>query len=217
MSGSFVDTIILQPIATSCYVQKVVTKKTIVIHHTAGEDSAPSVFGWWTSQHNGVSTPFVIQRDGRVYQCFSSQYSCWHLGLHVAEVIKPATVTQLNYQAVGIEMTNWGYLIEKDDKYINYDGGTVPANQVTTYSTPYKGYKFYQSYSTAQLDSLKQLIVYLADKYKINVKYKGDEMFEVDKRALAGEAGLWTHTSYRVTGKEDCHPQPELIAMLQTL
>ncbi len=40
--------------------------------------------------------------------------------------------------------------------------------------------------------------------------------FELNPDALAGKAGLWTHTSYR-KDKYDCSPQPNLIAMLKGL
>ena len=41
-------------------------------------------------------------------------------------------------------------------------------------------------------------------------------MWDISDKALAGEAGVWTHVSFR-TDKSDCHPQPELIQMLKSL
>jgi hypothetical protein len=46
-------------------------------------------------------------------------------------------------------------------------------------------------------------------------------MFDINDRALGGEPGVWTHTSYRPYPdshqKWDCHPDPNLKAMLRTI
>ena len=52
------------------------------------------------------------------------------------------------------------------------------------------------------------------DRYNIPLEYNQD-MWDVSINALKGAPGIWTHVSYR-SDKSDCHPQPELIEMLQS-
>ena len=63
--------------------------------------------------------------------------------------------------------------------------------------------------------------IILIAKYGIPLDYKGDKMFDITDRALGGEAGVWTHTSYRPYPdshqKWDTHPDPNLKAMLRTI
>ena len=43
-------------------------------------------------------------------------------------------------------------------------------------------------------------------------------MWDISRKALAGVAGIWSHTSFRPEkDKQDAHPQPELITMLKGL
>jgi hypothetical protein len=58
-------------------------------------------------------------------------------------------------------------------------------------------------------------LAYWNEKFGIPLDYNAD-MWDVTNNALDGKPGIWTHNSYR-TDKSDCHPQPELIKMLQTL
>ncbi|WP_157969171.1 hypothetical protein [Chryseobacterium piscium] len=53
------------------------------------------------------------------------------------------------------------------------------------------------------------------EKHKIPLTYQ-EEMWVVNRKALAGTHGVWLHTSVS-RDKSDCHPQPELIAMLKSL
>lgn len=85
-----------------------------------------------------------------------------------------------------------------------------------TYEKEFRGYRFYEKYTNAQIASLKELLVYWGKQYKISLKYKGNVMFECNKRALSGEGGVWAHASFR-PDKSDVHPQPELIRMLESL
>ncbi len=62
---------------------------------------------------------------------------------------------------------------------------------------------------------MRQLLVYWGERYEIPLTYNED-MWDVSDRALAGQDGVWSHTSYR-SDKSDIHPQPEMIAMLKAL
>lgn len=107
-------------------------------------------------------------------------------------------------------------MTEKGQAFISYAGTKIPDSQIIEYDTPYRGYTHYQKYTDAQLENVGQLIKYLAQKYQIDVKYVGKQIFDICPDALCGKLSLFTHTSVR-TDKMDCHPQPELIQLLEGL
>jgi len=153
-------------------------------------------------------------------QCFSSNKWAWHLGLTSAQLKvggpNAKSNTALNQGSIGIEICNWGGLTKGPKGYTSYAGAIVPDDQVIAYPTPFRSYSYYQKYTTAQLDTVRQLLQFFAGKYNIPIAYKGDQIFDVTPAALCGEPGIWTHVSVR-PDKSDCHPQPELIAMLKSL
>ena len=59
---------------------------------------------------------------------------------------------------------------------------------------------------------MTDLLAFLCDKYSIPSDFKL-KSFDVNKDALNGVPGIYSHTSYR-PDKSDVHPQPELIAAL---
>lgn len=191
------------------YYKEVFTKNQVVIHHTVSSGNATNVFSGWASNPERVATPFVIAGNGIIHQGFSSKHWAHHLGT------KEQNNTALNKASVGIEVCNWGGLTKKDGKYYSAFNSEVPAADVIDYGQKWHGYQYFHKYSPAQIESLRQLIVYLCDTYQIPKTYF-PEMWELNKKALAGEKGVFTHVSYR-TDKSDMHPQPELIAMLKNL
>jgi N-acetyl-anhydromuramyl-L-alanine amidase AmpD len=206
------------------YVNKVYPKNQIVVHHTASSGNPYGVLEWWRQTKEAVGTAFVIGRgtgknwkDGEILQCFSSNKAGWHLGLKAKHLVKGGkTSSELNLTSVGIELCSWGQLSSKDGKFYTYEGSVVPESQVLTLDTPHRGYRFYQSYTEAQLESLQVLLRYLCDRYDITNVYKGDAIFDIDPRCLKGERGIWTHVSCR-PDKFDCFPQKGLIEVLSSL
>lgn len=225
MSDEILQHIKLEDFPDDQYVKEESAKNTIYLHHTAGSANPFGVVQWWESSVEKVATHFIIGgkapagagwEDGDIIQCYSTKYWGWHLGLASAH-IPPGSVgnTTLNKQAVAIELCNWGALVKSaDGSYLQCQGGKVPEEEVI--ALHYRGHEYYHAYTDAQIENLRQLLVYLGAKWSIPLDYKGDEMFEIDNRAFKGEPGIWTHTSVR-TDKQDCSPQPKLIAMLQGL
>lgn len=227
--SNFVESITQAQLSKNQYVDEIFDKQQIYLHHTASSPDPFGVIEWWQSNKDRIATAFIIAgnsgvmkrwKDGEIVQCFSSKKGAWHLGVSRADLARgepgSKTSTMLNLNSVGIELCNWGYLIQKNGKFITYEGNAVPENQICEYTTPFRGYKHYQKYTDAQIESMRKLLMYLCDLYSIEKKFKGKEIFDIDKRALRGENGIFTHVSVRVD-KFDCHPQPELIQMLESL
>lgn len=215
------------PLSESQYVNEDTKKLQIVLHHTAGNSSAPNTIRAWNTDSRGrIATCIVISGkglstgtfDGEICQAFSSRKWAYHLGIK-GDVFRAQGLPYrlLDPLAIGIEICNWGPLTQKaDGKYYNYVDRVVPNDQVCELSVPYKGHKFYHAYTDAQIESVRQLLVYWNKVHGIPLTYSHEDMWGVSKKALSAEPGVYTHNSYR-RDKTDISPQPKMIAMLKSL
>jgi len=215
------------PLSEGQYVNEETKKLQIVLHHTAGNSSAPGTIKMWDADDRGrIATCVVISGkglskdtfDGEIAQAFSSKKWAYHLGIK-PDVFRANALPyrSLDPLAIGIEICNWGPLTQKSDgKYYNYVDRVVPADQVCELSVPYKGHKYYHAYTDAQIESVRQLLVYWGKIHGISLKYNETDMWSVSKNALSAVPGVYTHNSYR-KDKSDISPQPKMIAMLKSL
>lgn len=213
------------PLSESQYVKEETKKLQIVLHHTAGNSSGLNTMINWNNDNRGrIATCVTISGknasnsyDGEIVQGYSSKFWAYHLGIK-QEVFAAYGVTYQNLDklAIGIEICNWGPLEKVGDKFFNYVDKEVPKDQVCELEKPYKGYKYYHAYTDAQIEAVRQLLVYWKKIYGIDITYKEADMWAVSKPALSGTAGVYTHNSYR-KDKTDISPQPKMIAMLKSL
>lgn len=203
-------------------------KRQITIHFTAGAPSAANTIHGWQFKPERVGTAFVISRgtktekDGEIFQAFGSKYWAFHLAFSKNTNKVPAKYHNFDYEkqiaksSIGVEICNWGGLIkDKDGNFRNYINEIVPSDEVVELDSVWRGFKYYHEYTDAQMISLKELLVYLCNKYNIPKKFNAD-MFDVNIKALDGEAGIWTHVSYR-SDKSDSSNQPKLIKILKEI
>jgi hypothetical protein len=121
----------------------------------------------------------------------------------------------LNKTSIGIELTNWGMLKTVNGKFLNYVNKVIPSANVTTLDEKFKGHLHWYRYTDEQIESLRQLIVYLCETYDIPKEYN-DEIWDIDLNALKNKKGIYTHNSVR-RDKSDVYPCPRLIEMLKNL
>lgn len=202
------------------YKREATEKNQIVLHHTVSGQGVSGDIAWWRQTAERIGTAIIIGWDGKIYQCFSSKYWAWHLGVSTSNKIK------LNSNSIGIEMDAWGGLIrtnrqwypakldEETDKFVA-DTNFAPIKNVQVYEQPYRGFYGFEKYTDAQIEAVRQLLVFWGERYKIPLDYHED-MWDYSQNAMAGKDGIWSHVSFRVD-KSDCHPQPELIEMLKSL
>ena len=191
-------------------------KTQIYLHHTAGGGNAEAVSRYWNGNTERIATAFIIGADGLIVQCFSSKHWSWHLGVGQKEFKDQGVpYKNLNKTSIGIEVCNWGYLKEKNGKFYNYVNAVVPESMVTTLDQPYKGYKHWYKYTDAQIESTRQLVVYLCETYDIPKEYRS-EIFGLDTEAFKNTKGIYTHNSVR-KDKSDIYPCPRMIDMLKNL
>jgi N-acetyl-anhydromuramyl-L-alanine amidase AmpD len=213
------------PLNNSEYIREKFPKKQIVLHHTAGNSSGKNVASAWNRDKRGrIGTCVLISGkgsknsyDGEIVQCFSSRYWAYHLGVR-AEVFEAKKLSWKNLDrlSIGVEICNWGQLEKRGDQYYTYVDSIVPADEVCELDVPYKGHKYFHAYTDAQIESLRQLLVFWNRNYKMEITYKPENMWQVSTDALKGQMGLFTHNSYR-KDKIDVYPQPKLIEMLRAL
>lgn len=221
----------LQPLAKSPdrYFKNSLKKDKIFLHHTAGSYNPQFVIDGWNNNPLRLGTAYVIGRanpnakkndpslDGQVLKFFEDNNWAYHLG-----------IKEVNYaiskSSIGIEMCNWGPLTPSENEYITYTHSEYPHGvPILNIKDSFRGYYYFEMYTEKQIASLKDTILYLANKYSIDVRAgiqklidSGSKAFDVQQSALAGKPGLWTHVNVRAD-KMDCSPQPILIDMIKSL
>lgn len=221
------DALIKYPLKEGQFFSEKHTKNQIFIHHTSGSSNPYFVVDGWNNNIDKIGTPYVIAgkpkdqnskyKDGDIIQCFDENYYAYHLGIP-SEIFKKYNLEykRLDKTSIGIELTSWGYVIkQKDGTFKNYVGGTIPNEDVIDLGKEVRGHRYYHAYTDSQLKSLKELLVYLCEKYNIPKTYT-EGMFDINQGCLSGIGGIWSHTACRLD-KTDVAPQPKLIDLLKAL
>jgi N-acetyl-anhydromuramyl-L-alanine amidase AmpD len=198
------------------YFEQVFPKTQIYLHHTAGAPNADQVWQWWIQDKTPIATCVVIDDSGEIVQGFSSKFWAYHLGIKTKHFsVYGLPYKELDKTSIGIELTSWGQLTEKNGKFYNYVNKEVPVSEVCELQTPFKGYKYYHNYTDVQIESVKNLLLLWKERYNIPLTYNED-VWGVTTRALKGEKGVFTHNSVR-NDKIDVYPHPKLIEMWKSL
>lgn len=207
---------------TSQYIQEEHKKVQVYLHHTAGNRYGERVFQHWATNPERIATCVTITGpgpdtiDGQIVQGFSSRFWAYHLGLKESTFQKfGLPFRSLDKISIGIEICNWGQLTWREGKFFTYVNRELPASEVMELERPFRGFRFFHNYSDKQIESTRELLLLWKDRYGINLKYNPD-IWDVTKRALTGENGVFTHNSVRYD-KVDIYPHPKMIAMLQSL
>lgn len=206
------------------YLEGPTKKEFLFLHHTAGWENPYKTIDHWGRDNRGrIATEFVIggpsifnnnfQYDGEIVKCIPNGGYAWHLGKNGNQ--------EMHTNSVGIEVCNFSY-IKNGKCYAGYD---VHPDQIVTLNEPFFNKTQWHKYSDKQLKSLKQLILYIANRDNIDVrqglpeeiKTKGVKAFAWNVNAYYGRVkGLWAHCNTNKY-KSDMYPQPELLDMLVEL
>ena len=218
---------------TNQFVPEVHIKNQIVLHHTASGKGVNGDYRHWLNDQKRIATCVIVDSEGVVNQLFSSKYWGYHLGIK-SKVFRNRNIPyqRLDKTSIGLEIDNWGGLKFIDNEWRSYpndygrgnlthkkSGNKVKVvldeNNLVFYSNGFRGYEAFERYGDKELETTAVLLKYWNKHYNIPIDYNSD-IWDVTDRALKGEAGLFTHVSYR-SDKSDCHPQKELIQMLKSL
>ena len=142
--------------------------------------------------------------DGVIIRNFQDGFWSYH---------SPMLSEDINKSSISIEICNLGPLIKIDNNFYTESGLLVEEEQVV--ELDFNGYQYWNRYTESQIKSLKNLILYLKKKHKINNNSSYDlEWFEFDKKFKLG--GLKTD-SQSLVDKIGIFPQKEIIEMLNTI
>ena len=168
--------IIKQHLPDNEYKKVETTKKTIILHHTAGGHRPDwTITAWDNDTRGAVGTQYVLggksitngdtSFDGKLYEALDPKYWIHHLGCETYNN------TTLNQQAVAIEICNYGYVkMGKDGNYYNYVNSKVPSSDVFTLANPWKSYKSFHKYTDAQINVTKEWIKEMGTKFGIDYR-----------------------------------------------
>lgn len=192
------------PLKADQYYQGVYPKKYIFLHHSAGS-SAASAISHWAATPDHIATPYIIDRDGTIYEVFPPEMWAYHLGVKGNSAIEKASI--------GIELVAWGQLTLKEGKYYTYTKKQLPDLEVV--SVDFRGHRFFQRYTPEQIAALKVLLPYLMDRFKIVPQTSRNEFWEWQDPSKL-QPGVWSHTTVR-KDKVDIFPQPEIVELVYGL
>ncbi len=197
----------------------------IILHHTAGHDDPKAVVDCWAKDSLGrVATEFVVggQRctdgrntfDGQIVRAYPEGNQGYHIGASGS--------SYMNIHSVGIELCNMGWV--KNGR--TYTNSLVRPDQIVSLKEPFRGYINWHKYTTKQIEVLRDLLLYIANRDNIDlhtgiyrwIKTEGAaKAFDFHQDAYSGKVkGLITHANIR-KDKWDLSPQPEMIDMILTL
>jgi N-acetyl-anhydromuramyl-L-alanine amidase AmpD len=191
----------------SFFYKEAPAKERIVVHYTAGYLKGDMAA--LTRKDNHVSTPFVVARDGTIYNLFSSRYWSYHLGKGAQGGNEP-----MSKSGVAIELSNLGYLKPKGNDLVTYFGDkdvycSLDEKQFyTKIGSPFRGYTYFASFTDAQYKSLAKLLRYLTATYKIPPTFLPEAQRYDVYPAVAQFRGITTHVNYQPQsyGKWDIGP-----------
>ena len=167
------------------------TKKTgIVIHGTGGSTVDGCIASF---DPNAVSVPFIIDRDGKIYQLYDEAYDHYHAG---------SKFRALSRKTIGIELVNWNHLIKKSDGYYSWVNKRIDNDDVIN-TNLWRGYIAFQKVTEEQHKSLCELLKYLCEKYGIKKSLIRDYKPEIINNA--DWSGICFHSSFHPE-KTDFHP-----------
>jgi N-acetylmuramoyl-L-alanine amidase len=188
----------------SYYFEEETAKKKIVLHFTMGYLKGDIA----TLTKGHVSVPFVVGRNGVIYNLFSSKYWSYHLG--------PTAVggnTLMSKECIGIEISNIGPLKKIGDNLVTTYSDTdvyCSINDTQFYTklpTKYRGYEYYAKYTDAQYNATIKLIKFLCAKYNLPKAFVAEaKRYNVfTAQEFTNYTGIVSHVNCR-TDKVDIGP-----------
>ncbi len=202
----------------SFYYQEKIKKTQIVLHYTAGYLKGDVAALSKPNYH--VSVPFIIPRNGKILNLWSSAYWSYHLGSGAI-----GGNTYGSTRTIAIELSNIGFLKRIGDKLVTVYNDTdvyCDLSQKQFYTkldSPYRDALYYATYTRQQYQSLILLLRYLTATYDIPKTFLPENKRYVTgiENELVHFEGIVSHVNYRTSGKWDIGPAFEWEKILKEL
>ncbi len=197
----------------SYYYEEETAKKKIILHFTMGYLKGDIA----TLTNGHVSVPFVIGRNGNIYNLFASKYWSYHLG--------PGAVggnTAMSKECIGIEISNIGPLKKIGNNLVTTYSDTdiyctIDETQFyTQLPAKYRDYEYYAKFTENQYRSLIKLLRFLCGKYSLPAEFADpiDRYNVLSESKFTGFTGILSHVNCR-TCKTDIGPAFEWDRVIQ--
>lgn len=192
----------------SFYYQETVEKNKIVLHFTAGYLKGD--ISRLTTTNSHVSVPYIIARDGTIYQLWDPKYWSYHLGRGAV-----GGNTNMSKSSIAIELSNIGYLRKVGDNLVTAysDSDVYCSLSDQRYYTNltednFRGYEYYATFTDMQYKSLPLLLKYLTRVFNIPANFiTADKRYQtLSAVELVPFSGIVSHINFRESEKWDIGP-----------
>lgn len=167
-------------------------KNLIILHFTAGQ-SAQSAFDTWNNATGHVATPYIIDRDGAIYELFDP--ACWafHLGIADSGGVH-------DMRSIGIEIANVGPLKPgADGMTLTWWTGSAYKGPSRALDQPWRGFSHFADFPAAQVNSVAALVAQLCAQFGIPKRLPpAEKQFQCDLGFFGSYTGIATHSNFRM-------------------
>ena len=207
--------IIKKHLTNGQYLTREYEKTSIFLHHTVGL-TAEGAWSWWNQTPERVGTPYIIDRNGVIIECFDPKVWAYHLGIKGDD----------NYQemySVSIELVAGGRLYKEGNIFKFYPlypnklyYTIIPTEDVHIMKEPWRGHLYYHKYTIEQLLALKELLRFIFGLFpKMVITSPLNYFYEYNENVILKKLpGLWSHSTVR-PDKDDIFPYPPLLKSLE--
>jgi len=130
-------------------------KKYIILFDTLRNDFDKYILSLEKKEY---APAYVIRKDGIIHKFYDELY---HSSV--------TNIEKINKNSIFIALENSGKLIREENKFINWCEEVINVKNVEEVITN-KEFIFYEKYKNEQIESLGHLIIYLGNKYNLNLK-----------------------------------------------
>ncbi|MCP4338496.1 MAG: hypothetical protein GY799_06310 [Desulfobulbaceae bacterium] len=179
------------PLPDNEYRRSETKKRVIMLHVNKGGDSAQANWLSWRNDDRGrIANTYFIERSGSVYEFFEPKYWAYHIGKNLSKTLHPGSIS--------IDVSSWGWLEKRKERYFTYIGKEVPADQVVTLSEPFRGHIYYQAVTEKQYAALGKLLKYLTARMGIPKNFVHDYDHILSAQEQNEFAGILFNTNIRL-------------------
>ncbi len=169
-------------------------KQGITLHYTAGSTASGAIST--LCQQDMVCVPFVVDKDGTVYQLFNPKYYAFHLGIRgAAEGYKKG---HFDKKFLSVEIVNEGPLKKVGSDYLWWpkNWGAKYTGKVVNYS--FRGFDYHAAFPEVQIQAVCELIKHLCTEFNISKSLVPKDKRELlDLDYMDTFEGICSHVNFR--------------------
>lgn len=187
---------------------KDIKKHSVILHDIPG--ASQDILNSFIARNNNNSVSILIDKDGKITQCYDPIYWSYSLGKGTDE-----KGYKISKYSISVALCNSGPILKTDGKYLNQFN--LPEYSVIKLDKEYRGYLYYDGYSDDQMISLRSVLIDLASRFDIEIRLGLQQLiknkkaaFNLQSSSMQNKAGLWVHANLS-RSVCDCSPQNNLI------